>query len=88
MQLTGRHNYERIGERIGLGNGLLENPDLANDSQIAARLLAAFLKQKEIRIKKALLDDDLRTARRLVNGGSHGLTQFTECYRTGQELIA
>ena len=87
VQLTGRHNYERIGERIGLGKSLLENPDLANDSQIAARILAAFLKQKEIRIKEALLYDDLRTARRLVNGGSHGLTQFTQCYRTGQELI-
>ncbi len=88
VQLTGRHNYARIGERIGLGNSLLENPDLANDSQIAARILAAFLKQKEIRIKEALIDDDLRTARRLVNGGSHGLSQFTACYRTGQELIA
>lgn len=88
IQLTGRANYTRIGEKMGLGNQLVEHPELANDPQIAARILTAFLKEKEIQIKEALLNDDLRTARRLVNGGSHGLDRFTECYRTGQDLIA
>jgi peptidoglycan L-alanyl-D-glutamate endopeptidase CwlK len=87
IQLTGRANYTRIGEKIGLGNQLVDSPELANDSKIAARILAMFLKEKEMPIKEALEDDNLRTARRLVNGGRHGLTQFTECYRTGQDLI-
>jgi len=49
--------------------------------------LAAFLKAKEIRVKLALLDNDLRLARRLVNGGSHGLDGFTDAYRIGERLI-
>lgn len=87
IQLTGRHNYKVIGEKIGLGNKLIEKPELANDSEIAARILAAFLKEKELRIKKELLEGDLRAARKLVNGGSHGLDRFSEAYNIGQKEI-
>jgi peptidoglycan L-alanyl-D-glutamate endopeptidase CwlK len=85
VQLTGRDNYRRIGRQLGLP--LLQNPELANESVVAARILAAFLRGKELAIKQALVDGDLRAARRLVNGGSHGLDRFTECYRTGEQLI-
>lgn len=88
IQLTGRANYRRIGERIGLGEGLEQDPDLANQPRTAARILAAFLADKEDRIREALERDDLRRARRLVNGGSHGLAPFEECYRTGKRLLA
>jgi peptidoglycan L-alanyl-D-glutamate endopeptidase CwlK len=87
VQLTGRDNYQRIGAKIALGDGLVQNPDLANDPDIAARILSAFLKTKEIRIKQALLEGDLRGARRLVNGGSHGLERFSETFRIGQREI-
>ncbi len=88
IQLTGRDNYRRIGAKIGLGDALAEGPERANEPRTAARILAAFLGDKERRIKEALLRDDLRTARRLVNGGSHGLERFRRCYRTGEQLIA
>jgi len=78
IQLTGRSNYQRHGAAIGLGTRLITEPDLANDPVIAGKLLASFLKDQERAIKQALLDDDLRLARRLVNGGSHGLDRFTE----------
>jgi len=87
IQLTGRYNYKTIGEKIGLGNQLLETPELANDPEIAARILAAFLKDKELQIKRALLENDLRTARKLVNGGSHGIDRFIEAYNTGRNKI-
>lgn len=87
VQLTGRNNYARIGSLIGLGDKLVKEPELANDPTIAAKILASFLKATELRIKEALLEDDLRQARRLVNGGSHGLERFTEAYRTGQRVI-
>lgn len=87
IQLTGRANYRRIGERIGLGEGLVEDPDQANDSTTAARILASFLADKEAKIRAALAEDDLKAARRLVNGGSHGLDAFTECFRTGERLL-
>jgi len=88
IQLTGRTNYQVHGAAVGLGDQLLQNPDLANDSGIAARILASFLKNKELKIKQALLTNDLATARRLVNGGIHGLDAFTSAYRTGERLIS
>jgi len=87
IQLTGRVNYEKHGEAIGLGSRLVENPDLANDPLIAARLLASFLKAKERAIKEALLDRNFKLARRLVNGGSHGLDKFKDTFLKGERLI-
>ncbi len=88
IQLTGRFNYEKYGQAVGLGNQLLENPDRANEPETAARLLAKFLKDKEMAIKEALLDGSLVTARRLVNGGRHGLQQFSQAFQVGETLIA
>jgi len=87
VQLTGRANYQEHGRAIGMGDGLLENPELANDPKIAAKLLASFLKRKEARIRNALAVADLAGARKLVNGGSHGLEAFTGAFQTGGELI-
>jgi putative chitinase len=87
VQLTGRTNYQVHGNAIGLGNQLIDNPDLANDPAIAAQLLASFLKSREEGITAALATGDLTTARRLVNGGSNGLDRFTDAYNTGKSLI-
>ena len=72
---------------IGLGDQLTKKPELANDPKIAAQLLATFLKDKERQIKEALLDNDLKTARKLVNGGSHGLDRFSDAYMRGDALL-
>jgi putative chitinase len=84
VQLTGRANYQQHGAAIGVD--LVVDPDQANDPAIAARLLASFLKTKESRIRTSLAAGDLAAARRLVNGGSHGLDRFTEAYRLGERL--
>jgi Chitinase class I len=86
VQLTGRANYRQHGEAIGLGDQLLENPDLANDPRIAARLLASFLKHREEHIRAKLAAGDFAAARTLVNGGSYGVKAFTEAFQTGQRL--
>lgn len=86
IQLTGRFNYKKFGPVVGAN--LIDNPDLANDPAIAAGLLAAFIKDKEQQIRGALANDDLKTARKLVNGGSHGLADFTDAFRIGEGLIA
>lgn len=85
IQLTGRANYQQYGTKLGID--LINNPTLANDPTIAGQLLAKFLKDKERQIKEALVDNDLKTARRLVNGGSHGLQQFTDAFNRGNKLI-
>ena len=88
IQLTGKFNYEKYGPRISLGRRLSSDPDLANEPEHAAALLSVFLKDKEMPIKEALMHGELATARRLVNGGSHGLNRFTETYRHGESLLA
>jgi len=85
VQLTGRANYHRIGGQIG--QDLVNNPDLANDSKVAAQILAACLKNVEIEIRSALSIRDFASARRAVNGGSHGLQAFIDTYQSGEALL-
>jgi len=86
VQLTGRDNYNTVSQQIGRPE-LVTNPDLANDPQIAATILAQFLKNHEQEIRKALRNNDLREARRLVNGGSHGLQDFTSAFNAGRQYM-
>lgn len=88
IQLTGRDNYAAIGKRIGLGRQLVDNPERANESTVAGRVLASFLAAKERAAKEALVDRDFALARKLVNGGRHGIDRFTEAYLSGERLLA
>lgn len=47
IQLTGKSNYEKFGKLLGID--LVENPDLANDPDVAAKIAAAYFKEKEKR---------------------------------------
>jgi len=85
VQLTGRANYQRFGQEIGVD--LIADPEQANTPQVAAQLLAAFLKAKRRQIEQALLEEDFRDARRAVNGGTYGLAEFTQSYQTGLRLL-
>jgi len=85
IQLTGRANYQKYSQ--ALGKDLINNLALANDPTIAGQLLATFLKDKERQIKEALVEHDLGTARRLVNGGSHGLDRFEDAFNRGNSLL-
>jgi predicted chitinase len=87
IQLTGRFNYTKYSNSLGLGEDLVQHPEKANDPDIAAKLLARFLKDKEAGIRRALANNDLKTARRLVNGGSHALDVFSYTYRFGYTLL-
>ena len=86
-QLTGRANFLQFGRQIGLGDQLVKNPLKAHEPGTAAKILAAFLKVREGRIRAALAQNRLVDVRRLVNGGSNGLTQFTETFNKGMQLL-
>jgi len=88
VQLTGRANYERTSRRLGLGDRLLREPEAANEPATAGRILGQFLAERQLAIKEALLEGDLRRARRLVNGGLHGFERFRDAYRRGERLVA
>lgn len=87
VQLTGRANYEKFGRQLEPSVDLIASPDKAGSQDIAANLLALFLADQELAIKKALLANDLTTARRLVNGGSNGLDRFTDAFTRGASLL-
>lgn len=78
IQLTGRANYRQYGGALGMD--LEANPDLANAPEAAAALLALFLADKADAMRAALARDDYRAARKLVNGGSHGLERFRDVF--------
>jgi putative chitinase len=84
VQLTGRANYERFGKKLGVPP---TTPELANEPDIAARLLAAFITAVEMPMKNALLAGRMATARSLVNGGTYGLSKFAEAYATGAKRL-
>ena len=87
VQLTGRTNYQRYGAAVGLGDRLARAPDRALEPKLAARLLASFLVARQRPIKEALIEGDLARARRLVNGGRHGLERFVDAYRIGDARL-
>ena len=71
-----------------MGDRLVREPHRALEPGFAGRILAAFLADRQRPIKEALLEGDLARARRLVNGGRHGLDRFTAAYRIGDALLA
>ncbi|MDF3838465.1 peptidoglycan-binding protein [Cupriavidus basilensis] len=87
VQLTGRTNYATYGPQLDPAQDLVRQPELANDPSIAANLLALFIGDRELAIKDALLHGDFQAARRLVNGGTNGLYDFTNAYQTGDQLV-
>mgnify|MGYP000940051941 CR=1 FL=1 len=86
VQLTGRANFETYGDRLGIN--LIAHPERALEPKVAADILALFLADKEMRIVAALNRGDLAGARKLVNGGRHGLERFVPAYQRARDLLA
>lgn len=86
VQLTGRDNYAKFGEMLDIP--LLDDPDSACAPEVAACLLAAYLDANRERLSRALGKNDLKAARRIVNGGSHGLERFSDTFRLAQTAWA
>lgn len=85
VQLTGRFNYREIGGKMGIA--LEDSPEFISHPIVSARALALFIKSKEDKIGFALASSDYKMARRLVNGGNHGLERFQEAYIRGLQVI-
>lgn len=85
IQLTGRANYRKYGKRLGID--LEGNPSLANTNVTAAAILACFLSDCATKAREALAVGNYARARKLVNGGSHGLSVFEQAYKAGLSLL-
>jgi predicted chitinase len=66
---------------------LVENPDLALDPGVSARILAKYIKREYKCIAGALEKQDYLKARKAVNGGSNGMDHFCEAYFKGVKLV-
>lgn len=78
IQITGRANYRNYGKVLGMP--LEDNPDLALDPSVAARIMAAYFAGRGIpdRAKTAYASagQDWQPVRRAVNGGLNGYSVF------------
>ncbi len=83
VQLTGRNNYETIDRELSMRGALVAQPWIANGADLAAAILARYLADRVDKIRAAFNIADWKTARRLVNGGSHGLDVFTKAVQAG-----
>ena len=88
IQLTGRDNYERFGEKIGVD--LVHNPDAAKDPEIAADIAVAYWKERVDR--SAAQAGDVAAVTKDINGGFNGLQdrkeRFTEYRSTLKQVEA
>ncbi len=73
IQLTGRANYRAYGQKLGLG--LEQDPELALQPDVAARILAHYL--RDHRIPQFAAAGDWESVRRAVNGGLNGWERFS-----------
>ena len=87
IQLTGRDNYQRYGKTIGVD--LVTGYELANSPEVAACLLVEFIAAKADKLLASLraTPPDFKAARKLVNGGHHGIERYTEAYETGLSAL-
>jgi|SRR5919198_3173625 predicted chitinase len=81
IQLTGRANYRGYGKKLGVP--LEQNPNLALDPSVAARILAAYMKDHGIGGLAAR--GDWKGVRRAVNGGLNGWDRFNACVQKLQQ---
>jgi hypothetical protein len=84
VQLTGADNYSRY--TVAAGVDLVGRPELANSPEVAALLLALFLANHATGMRAALAAGRYAAARKLVNGGAHGLEEFKGAVLQGLEL--
>jgi len=84
IQITGRANYARCGEALGLD--LISHPELLELPQHAAMSAAWFWKQKGL---NDLADrDEFNTITRRVNGGLNGLADRLALWKKAREVLA
>lgn len=88
VQLTGGDNYARY--TLACDVDLVGTPDLANAPEVAAVLLAMFLADRAGAMRQALAtaerSGNYTAARRLVNGGTHGLDAFKSVFAAARAV--
>jgi len=83
IQITGRTNYLNVGTFLKLD--LLNNPNLAEDPGIAARIAGWFWSSRKL---NELADkDDIVGITRRINGGLNGLVERKEYWMRAKNIL-
>lgn len=83
IQLTGRANYQRIGDIIGVD--LVNNPELAATPRVSVLTALEYWKKRNI---NALADkDNIRLVTRAINGGYNGLADREAKLKRAKEAV-
>lgn len=82
LGLTGRANYTRMSDRLGLGSRLVDNPEDAKSPEVSSRIVCAYFVERLPKLLAALENDDLAAVRKRLFGGTAGLGRFIPAYRT------
>lgn len=90
LQLTLFQNYEYYDKKLGLDGGLLEQGYVAGCvPEIAAAILAEYIKDREDKIRYFLKKRDFKEARKLVNGpAALHWEKFKEAYIKFENLLS
>ena len=83
IQITGRANYRRFGQMLGLD--LEGNPDLAASPAVGIRIACAYWLAS--RLNAAADRDDIEAATRLINGGLNGIADRRARLTKAKELL-
>jgi hypothetical protein len=83
IQITHDYNYEKYGQEIGMGEQLVQNPDLALQPRIASDIMAEFFKDNGVAQRA---EQDFVSAREPINGTDHADTIAYEAQRYLQTI--
>lgn len=84
IQITGRSNYARCGQALGLP--LIEQPDLLTDPDVGARAAAWYWTDRKI---GPLADaNDIEAVTRKINGGTHGIQDRRRYLQTAMRVLS
>ncbi|MBL8481795.1 MAG: hypothetical protein JNJ60_06345, partial [Rhodocyclaceae bacterium] len=86
LQITGRAAYSRLGQALGLGEQLVQKPELALDPVIASRVLAQFIAERQAELSKNIAAGDFRAVSRTLFGGISQTARLTELIKAAQPL--
>jgi predicted chitinase len=82
IQLTGKANYEKYGNLIGVN--LVSNGDLAMVPQNSYKVASVFMRGRTF---KHVLANNLTQARRSVNGGTKGIDEVNGAYNSWLDVL-
>ncbi len=84
IQLTGRDNYRRFGELLGLD--LVGNPDQAALPDAGFKIAGLYWKSRDINAPADA--GDVREVTRRINGGSNGLADRSDYFERAKQVLA